>query len=66
MKRTCDGCRALRWSIPRYINHSCDLGYRQMVDRNRFIPDVIPNEECPKPRTYKALHEARRVIRVAR
>lgn len=46
MKKTCEGCRAIRWGSNGHPA-SCDRGYSQ--ERG------IPKEECPKPTTYKKL-----------
>ncbi|MCK5016435.1 MAG: hypothetical protein KAS32_05110 [Candidatus Peribacteraceae bacterium] len=51
MKRTCFGCRALDWNGQQ---KRCELGYRQATKYHRasLRSEPIPNEECPKPRTY--------------
>ena len=54
-KRTCYGCRALsdHRRQPR-----CDLRFpilsvRANIEGLRGVSNPVPEEECPKPRTYK-------------
>lgn len=56
MKKTCFGCRALDWNGQ---HKRCDLGYRQTWKHPiKFLQrEPVPNEQCPKPRTYDKLTE---------
>jgi hypothetical protein len=49
MKKTCNGCRALRYGIIHNYCWECGLGYD--ID----ITKGIPKEQCPKPRTIAEL-----------
>lgn len=58
MKRTCRGCKALRWDK---FDGVCSLQYKtklvsfaHRIDGHIMLTDVLaPLEECPKPRTNK-------------
>lgn len=47
MKRTCNGCKALRFEQGGII--TCELNFK--LDDKRFVP----LEECSKPKTYQEL-----------
>ncbi len=47
MKRTCDRCRALRCS--QGSPFWCDFGYEIKLINH----DIRPQQDCPKPVTYK-------------
>jgi hypothetical protein len=50
-KRTCYGCRALNFK-----EALCILGYPiELKDKTPLLPEPIPMEICPKPRTYAEL-----------
>lgn len=58
MKRNCKGCRALKYHIGPY----CELGYKTKYvsekiggfegNKDYYVERLIPQEECPKPKTY--------------
>ena len=61
MKRTCGNCKAL--SLPSYggdTGQRCTLGYKQKEGKmaahgKTEVTIMCPDEECPKPKTYKEL-----------
>ena len=69
MKRTCYKCRAL-CDMGRHSHSFCSLGYKikntyytiTMSNKStESFPETIPQEECPKPLTFKKLFELRRL-----
>lgn len=57
MKKNCEGCRAIG------IYAKCNLGYK--TEKIYFdgigspVISIKPLENCPKPKTYKELFEAK-------
>jgi hypothetical protein len=59
MKRNCEGCRALHYAPilnekgvqgDNYNSPRCWLGYKNTATKTLL---VSPEENCPKPKTYK-------------
>lgn len=62
MKRTCDGCRAFETKNGLGLGY-CSLGFKTVSKPNqpkdRIRAEVVPGEECPKPRTFDQYVAAR-------
>lgn len=65
MKKTCNGCAAFQF------DYTCDLGYKINKKENPFNEmfgsvlktkaySGIPQEDCPKPLTYKKYLELKK------
>ncbi len=54
MKKTCNGCRALRYEVDNRYVQCCSLRY------NMDWKKIVPLEECPKPTTIGMLISAER------
>lgn len=50
MKRTCEGCRALQYN---QYDTTCLLGYKRKIVGKFPMEFEIPDESCPKPKTYR-------------
>ena len=67
MKKDCYDCRAMNYSPhSRTMVHCCSLGYKirtvKIVCRDGLkttIDKPMPDEQCPKPRTYQQLINAK-------
>jgi hypothetical protein len=47
--KTCNLCRAQR-------GNTCDLGYRRKLKSiNTLVEEYVPDQVCPKPKTYDDL-----------
>lgn len=56
-KKTCEGCRAIRFNFPRY-GYNCSLEYEVREGVFRGQKTAVPAEPCPKPKTNMELCEA--------
>lgn len=61
MKKTCKGCKAFNLS-----HKQCELGLDIQSTINEYGLTWIPIVDCPKPRTYADLLEAKEVLKVNR
>jgi hypothetical protein len=62
--KTCNGCRAL-YGIN--LNQMCNLGYKLRIEEVRRswgkLQQAVPDEKCPKPKTWDAWLNANRAIK---
>ena len=61
MKKTCNGCKA-EIRINKILR--CELGYKVKHIKFRGVyTGIIPDEECPKPRTWNEYYHQLKLLK---